>query len=217
MIRLAILMFATVTVVPTGLTGRVDVRTAAGRAAAPAIVYAEPVVQAALPRPLKATLTQQDKSFVPAVIAVPVGSTIDFPNKDAIFHNVFSLSNPSPFDLGLYRSGASKSRTFTEAGVYRVFCNIHPQMTAVIAVVPTPYMTVAANDGQFQLDVPPGSYRVTALSERAAPVSVEVSVTPAAATVPPLTLDESQHVAAPHKNKFGQDYPATAYPKKSGG
>lgn len=213
----AVLSMAPNALVPSGLTGRVDVRPAAGRAAAPAIVYAEPVGQAAPSRALTATLAQQDKSFVPAVIAVPVGSTIDFPNKDTIFHNVFSLSNPAPFDLGLYRSGDSKSRTFSQPGVYRVFCNIHPQMTAVIAVVPTPYVTIAANDGQFQLDVPPGSYRVTALSERAAPASVELTVTQAAAAVPALTLDESLHVAAPHKNKFGQDYPATAYPKKGGG
>ena len=142
------------------------------------------------------------------MLAVPLGSTVDFPNNDGIFHNVFSLSGPQPFDLGLYRAGESRPRTFTAPGTYRVFCNIHPQMTAIIVVAPTGFTTLAAPDGRFTLDLPPGRYRVTALSERASPVSVEITSTAGASTAPELTLDESAWASAQHKNKFGKDYPA---------
>ena len=198
------------------VTGRVAVRTAPATGPGAAVVYAEPLDRAAPARPIAARLLQRDKTFSPPVIAVPVGSTVDFPNHDSIFHNVFSLSPPSPFDLGLYRAGATKQRTFSRVGGYRVFCNIHPQMTAFIVVVPTPYVAVVGADGRYALDLPAGSYRVTARSDRAAPVSVEMTVRSGADTVPELTLDESRYVSVPHKNKFGQDYPASAYDKKDG-
>ena len=111
------------------------------------------------------------------MLGVPIGSTVEFPNEDTIFHNVFSLSGPQPFDLGLYRAGASRSKPFAQAGEYRVFCNIHPQMTALILVVPTPYVARPRPDGRFVLDLPPGRYRLTAVSQRGAPVSVEVIAT----------------------------------------
>jgi plastocyanin len=193
------------------LGGVVTTRTAPGATAAPVIVYAEPLDAAAPRRPGTFTLTQKHRAFSPPVLAVPVGSTIDFPNADPVFHNVFSLSPPEPFDLGLYRSGASKTRTFTRAGTYRVFCNIHPEMTAFVVVVPTPWVTLAAGDGRFTLDLPPGRYRLTALSERARPAQAEVTVGPGATAAPPLALDESAFVAAPHRNKHGQDYPAKAW------
>jgi plastocyanin len=199
------------------VTGRVAVRTAAGAIAAPTIVYAEPLDRPAPSRPITARLLQKEKTFTPAVIVVPVGSTVNFPNEDPIFHNVFSLSPPAPFDLGLYRAGATRTRTFRQAGGYRVFCNIHPQMTAFIVVAPTPYVAVAGANGRYTLELPAGSYRVTARSDRAAPVSVEVAVREGAETVPELTLDESRYVGMPHKNKFGQDYPASAYQKQGGG
>jgi plastocyanin len=188
------------------LTGSVTVQARPGVQPAVAIVYAEPLDGAAPRQPKHATFTQKGRAFQPAVLAVPTGSTIDFPNQDLIFHNVFSLSPPEPFDLGLYRAGESKSRTFARAGLYRVFCNIHPEMTAVIAVVPTPYVAVADARGSYALEVPAGRYRVTAVSERSAPVFVEVTAGAAAVTVPPLTLDESQVAHTQHKNKFGQDY-----------
>lgn len=199
------------------VTGRVAVRTAAGVSSAPTIVYAEPLDRPAPSRPIVARLLQKEKTFSPAVIVVPVGSTVDFPNQDPIFHNVFSLSPPAPFDLGLYRAGDTRKRTFAQAGGYRVFCNIHPQMTAFIVVAPTPYVAVAGAGGRYTLALPAGSYRVTARSDRSSPVSVEVTVRADADTVPDLTLDESQYVSLQHKNKFGQDYPASAYDKKSGG
>ncbi len=185
----------------------------AGGGAALAVVYAEPIDSAAPRAPRRVTLTQKNKTFQPRVLAVPIGSTVEFPNNDGLYHNVFSLSAPQPFDLGLYRAGDSRSRTFTAPGIYRVFCNIHPQMSAVVVVAPTAYATVAATDGSYMLDLPPGRYRVTALSERAAPVTVEVTSTQGVSNVPELTLDESQWAATQHKNKFGKDYPAAAYKK----
>lgn len=215
-IRLAIvavvLITAGVSRVNTGsVTGVVRAVTRAGGTAALAVVYAEPIDSAAPRAPRKLTLLQKNKTFQPRVLAAPVGSTVDFPNNDGLYHNVFSLSTPQPFDLGLYRAGESRSRTFTAPGMYRVFCNIHPQMSALVVVVPTGFVTVAAADGRYVLDLPTGRYRVTALSERAEPVSVEVTSTQVAASVPDLTLDESQWQATRHKNKFGKDYPAAAY------
>src|SRR5438046_2932128 len=100
-----------------------------GRSAAisPAtIIYAEPVDGGRV-QPGKFKLTQKNKAFTPHVLAVPAGSTVSFPNEDPIFHNVFSLSRPSPFDLGLYRAGDSKDRVFAMPAISSVFCNIHPQ------------------------------------------------------------------------------------------
>lgn len=192
------------------LTGTIVTKVRAGVAAAPAIVYAEPLAGAAPAAPPRTVaITQKSKTFAPRVVGVPVGATVQFPNDDDIFHNVFSLSTGQAFDLGLYRAGASKSRTFTAPGVVRVFCNIHPQMTALVVAAPTPWITTTGANGAWRLELPAGKYRVTALSERAAPVVSEVSVAGAATAT--ITLDESAFVAARHSNKFGQPYPETAY------
>src|SRR5262245_50410654 len=114
------------------VSGVVRATTRAGGAAAIAVVYAEPIDSAAPRAPRRVTLAQKNKTFQPRVLAVPLGSTVEFPNNDPIHHNVFSLSGSQPFDLGLYRAGDSRSRTFTAPGTYRVFCNIHPQMSAII-------------------------------------------------------------------------------------
>ena len=193
------------------VSGVIRTTVASGARPATAVVYAEPMDVAAPRRPGRFTLRQKNKTFQPSVIAIPVGSTVEFPNDDLIFHNVFSLAAPQPFDLGLYRAGASRSRTFTTAAAYRVFCNIHPQMTALIVVVPTPYVTLAGPDGRYTLDLPPGRYRVTALSNRARAVTAEITSLAGAAAAPDLTLDESSFVSATHKNKHGQDYPPESY------
>ena len=193
------------------VSGQVRTRTRDGVVPATAVVYAEPLDAAPPRRPVRAALRQRHKTFVPHVLAVPVGSTVAFPNDDTIFHNVFSLSAPQPFDLGLYRAGTSRERTLTRAGVYRVFCNIHPQMTAIVVVVNTPWVTTADGDGRYTLDLPAGRYRVTAFSERAEPVVVEITSSAGATAVPDLTLDETQWAAVQHRNKHGQPYPAAAY------
>jgi len=193
------------------LTGRVQWKTRGSATPAQAVVYAEPVDRRAPGAPGKATIQHRNKTFIPHVVAIPPGSTIAFPNDDPIFHNAFSLSPPEPFDMGLYRAGATRHRQFDRPGVYHVFCNIHPQMSAFLVVAPTPYVAVADQDGAFRLEVPPGTYRVTALSERAAAVAVEVSVPSGSATVDGLLLDESAFVSTRHLNKFGKPYPKEAY------
>jgi len=193
------------------VTGVVRTVARAGVPPATAVVYAEPIDAPASRLARRSTLAQKNKTFQPRVMVVPAGSTVDFPNNDGIFHNVFSLSGPQPFDLGLYRAGDTRARLFSAPGIYRVFCNIHPQMTAIIVVAPSAFATLAAPDGRFTLDLPPGRYRMTALSERTSPVSVEMTSTPGASTAPELTLDESAWAFAQHKNKFGKDYPTAAY------
>jgi plastocyanin len=187
------------------VSGRVETITRPGVAPAPAIVYAEPLDATPPRNPGSFRMGQRNKAFVPRVLAVPVGSAVEFPNDDAIFHNVFSLSAPAPFDLGLYRAGASKRRVFDQPALYRLFCNIHPQMSAVVLVAPTPWVTQVDESGAFTLDLPGGRYRLVALSERAAPVAA------GATAAPPLRLDESTFIQAPHTNKFGRPYPKSAY------
>jgi plastocyanin len=181
------------------------------QAAVTTIVYAESLEAETPVTPGRFKMTQRNKAFVPHVLAVPTGSTIEFPNADPIFHNVFSLSPPAPFDLGLYRAGASKTRVFLRPAVYRVFCNIHPQMSGIILVLPTSFIAEADPAGNVRLPLAPGRYRVTAWSERSAPASLEVTVSAATSTLPELSLDESKFVEAGHKNKFGQDYPHSSY------
>jgi len=193
------------------VTGTVRTVTRAGSGAAPAVVYAEPLDAPAARATTRLVLGQKNKTFQPRVLAAPLGSTVEFPNRDPIYHNVFSLSGPQPFDLGLYRAGDSRSRTFAAAGIYRIFCNIHPQMTAIIVVAPSAYATMADAEGRFTLDLPAGRYRLTALSERAPAASVEIAATAGSSSAPEITLDESTWVFAQHKNKFGKDYPAAAY------
>jgi plastocyanin len=211
MVTAGMLMVAAAPAAAGPVSGTIRTVTRERAPGATAIVYAEPL-DTAPPRKLERfTLGQKNKTFQPHLLSIPVGSTIEFPNNDAIFHNVFSLSGPEPFDLGLYRSGETRPRTFARPGTYRVFCNIHPHMTALIVVVPTPYTTLAAADGRFVLDLPPGRYKLTAMSERAAPVSVEIVSSAGATTAPEITLDESTWVFLQHKNKYGRDYPAAAY------
>jgi len=185
------------------VTGRVQIKGRSARSSVTTIVYAESLDGGRV-QPGQFDLVQRDKAFLPRVLAVPVGSTVNFPNEDLIFHNVFSLSRPAPFDLGLYRAGTSKSRIFSAPATYRVFCNIHPQMAATIVVAPTSYITETDANGNYRLDLPPGRYRITAWSERSEPASVEITV---GSTIPDAVLDESRFIEIHHKNKFGLDYP----------
>lgn len=212
-LRLAILhgLFLPVVLQAGVVTGRVKVIGREAKSPVATIVYAESLDTRQAPQGGRYTLLQRNKTFIPRALAIPVGSRVDFPNNDPIFHNVFSLSTPNPFDLGLYRSGSSKSRTFTAPATYRIFCNIHPQMTAIVLVVPTSFITETDAMGAYRLDLPAGRYRITAWSERSQPATTEVSVSSSGGKPPELTLDESRFLELPHKNKFGRDYPKTAY------
>ncbi|MBI4456940.1 MAG: hypothetical protein HY644_13740 [Acidobacteria bacterium] len=193
------------------ISGKVRVVGHKGREAPTSVVFAESLDGPSPMRPGFYSMAQRNKAFVPRILVVPVGAKVEFPNHDIVFHNVFSLSLPGPFDLGLYRAGTSKSHVFTRDGVYRVFCNIHPEMTAVILVAPTSLITGVARNGNYRLNLPPGRYRLIAWSERSQPVATEITASTEAATAPDLTLDESQFIELPHKNKFGHDYPIGGY------
>jgi plastocyanin/copper chaperone CopZ len=123
-------------------------------------------------------MNQRDLSFAPGFLVVTKGTTVDFPNQDKVFHNVFSLSQAAKFDLGLYKSGTRKSITVREAGVIDVYCNIHPDMVAKIKVVDSPYYAVTGKDGSFQIKgVPPGIYPIVAWQPYGEPFRGTVTVT----------------------------------------
>lgn len=192
------------------VTGRVRVLDRSRNFQGPTIVWAEPLGGAAI-QPGRFSVSQRNKAFSPTVLAVPAGSTVNFPNDDRIFHNVFSLATTGPFDLGLYRAGDSRSNVFRTPGVYRVFCNIHEQMKSVVVVAPSNYFTQVDASGNFRLEVPAGRYRVVAWSERSVPASVEVTVGNLPVATPDFMLDESRYMEIAHKNKYGQDYSLIAY------
>jgi plastocyanin len=159
------------------------------------------------------SIVQKDKRFTPHILAIPVGSTVEFPNFDPIFHNAFSNFAGQPFDVGLYAPGTSQKVHFVREGVVRVFCNIHPQMSAVIVVAPTPYLGISAKSGQFTLDnVLPGTYRLRVFHERSSEATLKalerrLTVEEAATQLGSLIVSESGYIETPHKNKYGQEYP----------
>lgn len=130
------------------------------------------VIYARLPRPVAAPATrvvvrQTDEEFVPHVVAVARGSTVEFPNDDFVFHNVFSLSSAATFDLGRYPKGATKSVTFTRPGVVKIYCHLHSHMSALVRVFDHPYFATADASGQFTLDgLPVGRVEIAAWHER---------------------------------------------------
>ena len=135
------------------------------------VVYLQSVPSGAAPaNPARGPflIEQKGLEFEPHVLAVPRGATVEFPNRDLVFHNVFSLSKASSFDLGRYPSGSAKSVRFDDPGLVRVFCHIHSDMTAVVLVLPNPFFTTPSQDGRYVLDgIPPGEYEVVAWHERA--------------------------------------------------
>jgi len=133
------------------------------------------------PRPAAAhgkVITQRNKTFIPHVLVVPVGSKVSFRNEDPVFHNIFSLSKPNDFDTGLYKQGATYQQTFRHAGVVQILCNIHSSMLGVIVVVDTPYYAQADGTGAFTIKgVPPGEYELEAWHEAASkPLSQRINV-----------------------------------------
>ena len=124
-----------------------------------------------------ATMDQRNETFIPHVLAVTVGTTVDFPNSDHTYHNVFSLSKAKQFDLGHYAAGRSKSVRFDRAGIVRVFCEIHSHMSAFILVFSHPYFAVTGPDGRYQIDrVPPGRYTLDAWNEGSVRESRQITV-----------------------------------------
>jgi len=153
-------------------------------------------------------LASKSKRFDPRVLVVPAGTTVTFPNEDAIYHNVFSPPGKDAFDLGLYRNGASKSKTFSTPGLVRIYCNIHPQMAAYLLVVDGPLFTQADAEGAALLGgVPAGRRPVRVWDERGGDWSGAVDVVAGKTASLSVLLDGSAFRETPHKNKHGRDYP----------
>ena len=164
------------------------------------------------PHPNSYRLIQRGKQFTPHLLVVPTGSSVEFPNLDPFYHNVFSLFNGKRFDLGLYEAGTSKIVRFDREGASYIFCNIHPEMGAVVLSLSTPYYAMASAQGLVTIhNVPPGSYRLSLWSENGLPASLNA----ASRTIQVASVDvnlgtiQIRATASPmmqHKNKFGEDY-----------
>lgn len=153
-------------------------------------------------------MKSERKRFNPRVVLVPRRDSVEFPNVDPIYHNVFSVSGANRFDLGLYRSGSSKKQRFDEPGLVRVYCNIHPTMVGYVQVVDSDYGAVTGSEGTFRFEgVPPGSYRVRAWHEEGGEANAAVQVRAGEDATIALTLDATGFRPQPHKNKYGKDYP----------
>jgi plastocyanin len=134
-------------------------------------------------------IRQEQESFSPRVVAITRGSTVDFPNFDPYFHNVFSLSAAASFDLGRYPDGQSRTRQFTRSGIVKVYCHIHSQMSATILVLDHPYFVTPDADGQFAIpDVPPGDYTLVGWHERVGEQTSRVSVASGQTTTTEVSL-----------------------------
>jgi plastocyanin len=143
------------------------------------VVYLETAPRAAFDHrdEPRAKLDQRNEAFAPHVLAIVAGTTVDFPNNDTTYHNVFSLSSTKSFDLGRYPVGRSKSVKFDRPGIVRVFCDIHSHMSAFILVFAHRHFAVTDEEGRYRIDnVPPGTYTVLAWNESAPSESRRVVV-----------------------------------------
>jgi plastocyanin len=190
------------------VTGRVKVTEKGGRPAGDlgdVVVWIEGAKTR--PKPAAVKMTMKNKQFVPRVVVVPVGGSVEFPSEDPIFHNVFSVSGENRFDLGLYKRPKSGAWTFQKPGIARVYCNIHPQMSAVVVVRDNPFYARANADGTFTIEgVPAGKYEVKAWHDRGGESMAQVTVPADGAVTAELALDASSFKRVQHKNKFGRNY-----------
>lgn len=155
------------------LTGTVQV---SGRPAQHAVIWLAASGMPAAPSP-KVVLDQRNLAFAPHVLAIRVGTTVEFPNNDKVFHNVFSFRDGKKFDLGMYPKGAVKRIVFDTPGLARLFCNIHPNMGAYIMTVDTPYFAVSNDHGAFTIaGVPPGTYTYHAWRPGAEPLTGSITI-----------------------------------------
>jgi plastocyanin len=158
-----------------------------------------------------ARLTQRNKSFEPHLLVIPVGSTVEFPNRDPFFHNVFSLFDGKRFDLGLYEAGTSRSIRFDRPGVSYIFCNIHPEMSAVVVTMATPLYAVAGADGTVNIaNVPYGRYTLRFWSQGMSPesdeVTREITISETASSLGVIRVPPIGGQVQTHKNMYGRDY-----------
>jgi len=157
-------------------------------------------------------IIQRNKTFEPHVLAVQVGTVVAFPNEDPFFHNIFSLFDGKRFDLGLYEAGTTRTVRFDRAGVSFLFCNIHPEMSAVVVAVATPYFALSNRAGHWAIpDVPDGRYELHVWYERSVPEALNaltriIVVSPSNRSLDRFRLVENPNFTLSHKNKYGLDY-----------
>jgi plastocyanin len=166
-------------------------------------------------------LVQKNKSFQPHLLVTQVGSTVNFPNRDPFFHNVFSLFDGKRFDLGLYEAGATNSVRFDHPGISFLFCNIHPEMSAVVVAVETPYFAVSDKLGNIMItNVPDGEYEMHVWYERSLPEDLKsltraVSIGTGVRELGTIRIRQNPSFSSGHKNKYGQEYPPPPSPAYS--
>src|SRR6267143_2871724 len=157
-------------------------------------------------------MAQRAKTFEPNLLVTPTGSVVDFPNLDPWFHSVFSLYRGKRFDLGLYEAGSQKKVRFDRPGASYVFCNIHPEMLAVVLTVDSEFYGISDKAGHISIaGVPPGRYRLRVWSENATPEALQALERPivlgnASHTLPTVSIPVTNQIPMKHKNKFGRDY-----------
>ena len=177
-----------------------------------AVLYLEaPATVATAAKPATVEIAITDKTYAPHVVVIPVGSTVRFPNHDPFNHNVFSVSEPNTFDLGLYGRGEAKSYTFEHPGLVRVYCNVHPRMVAYVLVMANRYYAQPASDGSFTIDnVPAGRYRLHVWHERIPSEVVKDVAASGADSELQIALNARGYKWQPHRNKYGRNYPTNA-------
>jgi plastocyanin len=179
------------------------------------LVPASGAVKPAFHQTQNPRLDQRNKSFEPHVLVVPIGSVVAFPNHDPFFHNVFSLFEGKRFDLGLYEAGSTRGVHFDKPGISYIFCNIHPEMSAVVIALDTPYYGISDPRGEVVIaNVPSGKYTLrvwyeTALPEALKAMTREVTVSDASSTLGVLRLAEA-NTPTTHQNLYGRDYDSPA-------
>jgi plastocyanin len=177
-----------------------------------AVLYLEaPATVATAAKPATVEIAITDKTYAPHVVVIPVGSTVRFPNHDPFNHNVFSVSDPNSFDLGLYGRGEAKSYTFEHPGLVRVYCNVHPRMVAYVLVMANRYYAQPASDGSFTIDnVPAGRYRLHVWHERIPNEVVKDVGAGSADSDLQIALNARGYKWQGHRNKYGRNYPTNA-------
>ncbi len=186
--------------------GTVEVNRPAGVPASAVMVY---LVGFNEPAPDRDVIVEQrDRKFAPDLVGVTAGQTVAFPNADPLLHNVYSPTADRTFDLGSYPRGDVRKRGFPKPGVIEVFCNIHPEMSATIVVLPNRKFAMVDAGGVYEIrDVPAGTWTLFAYSRRAAhPTSTKVTVAAGGVAEAKLVLDEQRRDFA-HPNKYGEKYP----------
>jgi plastocyanin len=176
---------------------------------ADAVAWLEPVgATRARATPMNVAIELRSRQFSPRVRALTEGSRVEFPNMDSFSHNVFSKAPEGAFDTGVYGRGRTKDQTFREAGVFPIYCNIHPRMTGYVVVLKSPHFTQAGQDGRFSItNVPAGSYVLHVWHDRASEEKTKpITVAASGATAGRVELDARGYRFVQHKNKFGQEY-----------